>query len=264
MPPPTGAAMMDGLARGTSPGQHDQCNDREVRVKTTTFETESRRTANKTMPRKTSVSTRIALIALASLLALPAMPTDPLVAAKGRQRTVTRTFRGLPVELITTSNNSPVSASTGYPTPISVSGLKGKIRDVNVRLTNLDHARPDDLEMLLVGPQGQTAIVLADVGGTTLITDVTLRLDDEAPALLPDETTLQSGTFRPTNALGEAIAFNPTAPDTAANAALSVFDGTNPNGTWRLFVQDDHAPTGIGFFESWALEITAKVKKRKR
>ena len=214
--------------------------------------------------RSTPVPTRIALIALAALLALPAISIDAPVAAKGRQRTVTRTFRGLPVELITTSNNSPVSASTGYPTQITVDGLKGKIRDVNVRITNLDHARPDDLELLLVGPQGQTAIVLADVGGTTLITDVTLRLDDEAATLLPDASTLQSGSFRPTNATGAAITFNPPAPSANASAVLSVFDGTDPNGTWRLFAQDDDAPTGIGFFDSWALEITAKVKKRKR
>jgi subtilisin-like proprotein convertase family protein len=217
-----------------------------------------------TRMRSTPVPTRIALVALAALLALPAISTDPPVAAKGRQRTVTRTFRGLPVELITTSTNSPVSASTGYPTQITVDGLKGKIRDVNVRITNLDHALPDDLELLLVGPEGQTAIVLADVGGTTLITDVTLRLDDEAATLLPDASTLQSGSFRPTNATGAAISFNDPAPSANASAALSVFDGTDPNGTWRLFAQDDDAPTGIGFFDSWALEITAKAKKRKR
>ncbi len=214
----------------------------------------------------TSVPARVALVALAALLTLPTISTDPPVAAKRKQRTVTRTFRGLPVELITTSNTSPVSASTEYPSRIIVDGLKGPIRDVNVRLTNLDHARPDDLEMLLVGPQGQTAIILADVGGTTLITDVTLRLDDEAGSLLPDESTLSSGLFQPTNALGAAIAFNDPAPTADANAALSVFDGTDPNGTWRLFAQDDQAPTEIGFFDGWALEITAKakVKKRKR
>ena len=233
-------------------------------MKTTMFETETRRTANKTIHRKTSVPTRIALIALTALLALPAISIDPPVAAKGTQRTVTRTFRGPTVELITTGNTSPISASASYPSEITIDGRKGKIRDVNVRLTNLDHARPDDLELLLVGPQGQTAIVLADVGGTTLITDVSLRLDDEAATLLPDASTLQSGSFQPTNATGAAITFNAPAPSANASAALSVFDGTDPNGTWRLFAQDDDAPTGIGFFDSWALEITAKVKKRKR
>jgi subtilisin-like proprotein convertase family protein len=166
--------------------------------------------------------------------------------------------------LITTGNTSPISSSTEYPTSITIDGRLRKIRDVNLRITNLDHARPDDLELLLVGPEGQTAIVLADVGGTTLITDVTLNLDDEAAAPLPDETPLQSGSFRPTNATGAAIAFNAPAPAANANAALSVFDGTDPNGTWRLFAQDDDAPTGIGFFDSWELEITAKAKVRGR
>jgi hypothetical protein len=114
--------------------------------------------------------------------------------------------------------------------------------------------------MLLVGPEGQTAIIMADVGGTTTTPDVTLRLDDEALALLPDETPIQSGAFRPTNATGQAIAFNAPAPTAEANASLSIFDGAKPNGTWRLFVQDDDAPTGFGFFDSWRLEITAKAK----
>jgi hypothetical protein len=163
----------------------------------------------------------------------------------------------------TTTNHSPVSASTEYPTTIAVDGLQGTIRDVNVRLTNFAYAGPDDVEMLLVGPEGQTAIIMADVGGTTTTPDVTLRLDDEALALLPDETPIQSGAFRPTNATGQAIAFNAPAPTAEANASLSIFDGAKPNGTWRLFVQDDSGPTGVGFIDSWRLDITAKAKVKK-
>lgn len=229
----------------------------------TTFEAQTRRPFWTTSIEKTPVRRSIALVALAALLALPAISTDAPVAAKRKQRTITRTFEGPIVELITTGATSPISASANYPSEIAIDGRLRKIRDVNVRITNLDHAKPDDLE-LLVGPGGQTAIVLADVGGTTLITDVTLNLDDEAAAPLPDETPLQSGSFRPTNATGAVIAFNSPAPTANANAALSVFDGTDPNGTWRLFAQDDDAPTGVGFFDGWALEITAKVKKRKR
>jgi hypothetical protein len=117
--------------------------------------------------------------------------------------------------------------------------------------------------MLLVGPEEQTAIIMADIGGTTTTPDVTPRLDDEALALLPDETPLQSGIFRPTNATSQAIAFNAPAPTASANASLSIFDGAKLNGTWRLFVQDDKAPTGVGYFSDWALEITAKAKVKK-
>ena len=255
--------MMDVLARGTGSGQHVQGNDREAIVKITMFDSAPQRIAKATATSKPSAPSRIALVALAALLALPAIATDSPVAAKAKLRTVTRSFRAFSCsDLLNTPNTSPVSASA-YPTQITVEGLKGGIRDVNVRITGFAHASPDDVEMLLVGPEGQTAIILADVGGTTDTPAVKLLLDDEAATTLPDNTSLQNGTFRPTNAENAAIVFNQPAPTASANAALSVFDGTNPNGTWRLFVQDDNAPTGVGYFSDWALEITAKAKVKK-
>ena len=70
---------------------------------------------------------------------------------------------------------------------------------------------------------------------------MTLRLDDEAAAPLPVcRPRFKAARIGRRNILGSAIAFNaPAPPVTSANAALSVFDGTNPNGTWRLFVQDE-------------------------
>jgi subtilisin-like proprotein convertase family protein len=214
--------------------------------------------------KESSMSTRLVLAVLAALLALPMDPTASPVEAKKRPRTVTRTFRdSLPIEQIAMVTTSPVSA-TPYPAALFVDGLKGKIRDVNVRLNDLSHIQPGDLEVLLVGPGGQSAIVMADVGGDADVEGVTLLLDDEAAAPLPSGI-LQSGAFRPTNASGNPIAFNAPAPSAGANAALSVFDGADPNGIWRLYVQDDHGPAGIGYFEGgWDLEITTKAKKKKR
>jgi subtilisin-like proprotein convertase family protein len=208
--------------------------------------------------------TRILLILLASLLALPLVPTASPVEAKKRSRTVTRTYSNPAAITIPIDNSSPVSASV-YPSTIAVDGLKGTIRDVNLVLNNLQHTDPDDVQVLLVGPRGQTAIVLADVGGGVGVDDVTLRLDDEATESLPNLGTLQSGAFRPTSIVFGSIAFNAPAPTTSANTALSVFDGTNPNGTWRLFVQDDYGlydPGAIG--GGWDLEITTTITAKKK
>ena len=58
---------------------------------------------------------------------------------------------------------------------------------------------------------------------------------------------------------------SPPAPAASASALLSVFDGSDPNGTWRLFVQDEYAPTDPGAFSNgWALEIKAQVKAKKK
>ena len=172
------------------------------------------------------------------------------MAAKNRLRTVTRTFRNTAAIQLPISATSPVSGSLN-PSAIAVDGLKGKIRDVNV---------------LLVGPDGQTAIVMSMVGEeTTGNGAVTLRFDDEAATVLPDEETF-SGTYRPTNHDGVAVVFNtPAPPVTSANAALSMFDGADSNGTWRLFVQDKPANLDPGVLaEGWTLEITAKVKAKKK
>ena len=208
--------------------------------------------------------TCIVLIVLAALLTLPIAETASPAEAKRRPQTVTRTFRNATAIELSIAPTPPVSASL-YPAPIPVRGLKGKIRDVNLHLNGLEHPYPDDVQVLLVGPRGQIAQVMGNVGGSTDVNDVTLRLDDEAAASLPNDTALSSGTFNPTAAPGSTDIFNPPAPLPRGNSALSVFRGSNPNGTWRLFVQDEDAASEPGSFaEGWALEITTKVKPRKR
>lgn len=206
----------------------------------------------------------IALIVVAALLALPIAETASPVEAKRRAKTVTRTFRNATAIELPIAPTPPVSASL-YPAPIQVSGLKGTIRDVNVRLNALEHTYPEDIQALLVGPDGQTAIVMADVGKEFDVSGVTLTLDDEAETSLPFNAQLQSGSFRPTNRLGSPIPFNAPAPAAGGGAALSAFDGSDPNGTWRLFVQDAAAAFDDGSFAGgWEIELTVKGKKKRR
>ena len=203
------------------------------------------------------------LVVLAALLALGLAPAPFPAEAKTRSRVVTRTFSNTAPVTLPASESDPVLADL-YPSPIVVSGLKGKILDVNLTLKNLAHDYHDVIQVLLVGPGGQTAIVMAETGRNSEAEDVTLRLDDEAAELLPI-SGLQSGVFWPTNHLGRPLAFGAPAPQvTRANAALAIFDGRSPNGTWRLFVQDPYggSPAG-GFAGGWALEITAQVKANK-
>jgi hypothetical protein len=207
---------------------------------------------------------RILLVALAALLALPLAQTASPVEAKKRSRAVTRTFRSsAPIEIPYSTQVDPIAADP-YPATIEVNGLRGTIRDVNLTLHGLYHYTPSDLDVVLVGPRGQTAVVMARVGKfASLPEEETLRLDDEAAASLPASAELQSGAYRPTN-LGGAIAFPAPAPETGANAALSVFDGSNPNGAWRLFVVDEDATDEYGAIKGgWSLEIKARVKKKR-
>jgi subtilisin-like proprotein convertase family protein len=125
-----------------------------------------------------------------------------------------------------------------YPSIVNVTGLPTSIRRASVRLTNLSHTFPDDIDMLLVGPDGQNAIILSDVGGSIDFSGLTLTLDDSAANSLPDSGAVVDGTFKPTN-FGAGDAFPAPAPAPLGTSALSVFNGTNPNGAWTLYVVDD-------------------------
>src|SRR5262249_50639386 len=128
-----------------------------------------------------------------------------------------------------------------YPSNITISGLAGTITDVNVSLLGFTHTNPDDVDVLLVGPAGQKIILLSDVGCSADISGVNLVLDDSAATSLPDNSLLTSGTFKPTN-IGASDTFASPAPAGPYSSSLSAFQGTSPNGTWRLYVVDDANP----------------------
>jgi subtilisin-like proprotein convertase family protein len=139
-----------------------------------------------------------------------------------------------------------------YPSSISVSGLAGSLTKVSVSLFGLTHTFPDDIDVLLVGPAGQKMILMSDVGGSNDVSGVNLVFDDSASSSLPNSTTLTSGTFKPTN-IGSGDTFPATAPAGPYGSTLSVFNGTNPNGTWRLFVVDDQATDSGSFSGGWSV-----------
>jgi subtilisin-like proprotein convertase family protein len=205
---------------------------------------------------------RMRLIAaiLGVILALPmAMNTEPAEAGK-RFGKVTKTFSsGSPIDIPVDASSRPAAP---YPSTIAVRGLKkGKILDVNVILHQLSHAYPDDIDVLLVAPNGRNVIVLSDVGGSTAVTNITLTLDDTAASTLPDNGPLSSGTYWPRNYEFEPDSFTDPAPTPGDAIYLNTFEGSKPHGTWRLFIVDD-TDMDVGELRGgWSLQITAKVPK---
>lgn len=140
-----------------------------------------------------------------------------------------------------------------YPSTLAVAGL-GTVADVNITISKFSHTFPDDVDILLTGPGGQQATVMSDAGTSADAVDLNLTFDDEASAPLPDAAGLTSGTFQPTNHPISADLYPAPAPVSTGNTSLAVFDGTNPNGTWRLFVVDDDG-TDLGTIDAWSLDI---------
>jgi subtilisin-like proprotein convertase family protein len=150
----------------------------------------------------------------------------------------------------------PTTART-YPSELGVSGLTGTVSDVELTLNGVSWHNLYTLDAMLVAPDGRKAMVISDVGGNTGSTiDVTLTLDDEASAPLPELEAPASGRYRPTNYGGGGDTFPAPAPDPSdAGTPLSVFDGSDPNGTWRLFIVQDEVDLPGFISAGWSLQI---------
>jgi len=186
--------------------------------------------------------------------------SDGIVCTVGDRCVGGACLAGAPPAAIPFCNTNAISVpSVGAapPYPSSVSVATGPIVcSLTVSLNGVTHGFPDDIDVLLSAPDGKNAIVLSDVGGGTPgPSGVNLTLDDAAASPLPDAGPLLSGTFKPTN-VGTGDTFAAPAPGPLGGSALSVFDATNPNGTWSLWVMDD-AFGNLGSLSSWCLNVSA-------
>ena len=157
-----------------------------------------------------------------------------------------------------TSNPAPIAVpqvgpAAPYPSTLTVSGFSGVAEKVTLTLHGLTHGWPDDLDVLLVGPGGQSVLLMSDAGGGNSLAGVDLALDDDAPAPLPDEGPIPSGSYRPADhSPSDTLPFAPAGP---WGTSLSAFSGLDPNGTWKLFVYDDQAKDGGSIASGWTLTI---------
>jgi Ca2+-binding RTX toxin-like protein len=169
----------------------------------------------------------------------------------------------------TFTNNTGITIPPGAPAvtagttsqTLNVSGLFGTITSITITLTNISHTFPDDLDLLLVAPDGSTNLVFwSDAGSTNDLVGNTVTISDAAAAQLPDAGVIGSGTFQPTNwnptpeapgDFGFGGSLNNAAP-TGGATLTGTFGGLNPNGTWTLYVRDDLGGD-VGTLGSWSI-----------
>jgi hypothetical protein len=159
-----------------------------------------------------------------------------------------------------------------YPSEINVTGFTGSITDVNVILNGFTYPAPEDIDLLLVAPNGTSVLVMSDIGGPNdgvfrRVTNINLVFDDQAAANAPVDEQLGSGTFRPTDDdidemqfVPDNAEFFPAPAPAVGGSALTAFNGLDPNGVWRLYVVDDEpGPPEPGSFSGWCIDITTSV-----
>jgi len=109
-------------------------------------------------------------------------------------------------------------------------------------------------------------VILDGVIGGTPWVNINYTLDDAAAAFIPKPGTPASGTFKPTDYFtGDVFAApapaGPNAEPAPAGSAtfISTFGGTNPNGTWSLYVYDFAAGDSGNIAGGWSITITDSI-----
>lgn len=101
---------------------------------------------------------------------------------------------------------------------ISVSGVRGRITDVNVILTGMTHTFPADLRITVKAPDGRTVVLSNGNGGGANISGVRMLFNDEARTQLSNSRIVSS-------------AYQP-------DGSLATFDGGTANGRWSVRISD--------------------------
>lgn len=162
--------------------------------------------------------------------------------------------RSLYAQTFTSSQSFFISANAAagappYPNGIVVSGVP-VVYNVAVRLNTCNHTYAADLDVLLVGPDGQTVMLMSDAGGSTDLVNVNVTFRDGASAL-SESGAISSFTYAPTNFQGTDL-MAPNAPPPPHGTALSAFNGGSGNGEWKVFVYDDAGGDG-GSIANWSI-----------
>lgn len=230
---------------------------------------------------------RIIMLALVACLALLPAAVEPVKRRKLRFEIVERT------SLSAASISLPgLNVATSYPDTIAVSGPRdAKLIDLDLILFGFTRGAPQDLDVLLVAPDGRAALVMRDAGGESDVPGVKLVLDDDARSALPEFAALAGGRYRPANhdesevsaesepgsngepgengepgadgepgapgdGGGDSDAFPEPVPDPGENVALSTFRGLDPAREWQLSLRADGRAAGS--LADWGLRITTK------
>jgi len=165
-------------------------------------------------------------------------PTDKVLDCPGSYTVanqVTTTFSasaGLPLTI------SPINSGIYNATMNINVANNGRIMDIDIVDLVVEHDFMDDIDILLISPNGVPVTLVDDFSGCGNVNNLDINYDDEASGLVP------------CNQLNLGLSSIPLIP-----GSLSSFDGLNMNGTWTLRIIDNFNGDG-GALVSWGLRVT--------
>jgi hypothetical protein len=175
-------------------------------------------------------------------------------------RTVPTDFTNPAAISIPADQSSGIGQASPYPSTISVTGLTGQqITNLTVTFHGLSHTSPDNIDAMLIAPNGTHIYLMSDCGGGAdqPISNLEVTFDDAAANSLTTGP-ITSGTYKPTNIDQGDPDTIPGAPSGAAVTTLSAFKGIDPDGTWELRINDDTAFDTGAMATGWTLHITSR------
>jgi subtilisin-like proprotein convertase family protein len=155
-----------------------------------------------------------------------------------------------------------------FPSTINVSGVGTELTGLKVVLRNVNHSCTKDLDVLLVGPDGTETVLFSDNGqpaitfdGCTNLVKDAVTIDDTCPdfgnSMPGGESSTDPICVRPSDndSLGHQGDNWGSVGASAQALNLSTFNGKNPNGAWKLYINDD-SDGDSGTIGSWEVQIT--------
>lgn len=114
-----------------------------------------------------------------------------------------------------------------------------------------------DIDVLLVGPNGQKVMLMSAAGGTTPLSNVTLTFDDSAASAVPQSSPIATGTYKPANYRYDT--FPSPAPTGTPATVLSSYNSQSANGTWSRYVLDKYSSGSGRIAGGWSRSFTTQA-----
>lgn len=165
------------------------------------------------------------------------------------------------IPVVINDYTSEPGKSSPYPSIIDTRHLKGDIAEISVEVNGLTHKYPDDIDMILVGPNNKAVYLMSDAGGSSPLDHAFLTfVTDTGKDQVYDSQRLESGaSYRTKNHEGaDTIPAGSDFTIAPTDDSLASFVGTKAGGLWKLYVLDDTRQDS-GSISNWAVRLTTKA-----
>jgi hypothetical protein len=148
--------------------------------------------------------------------------------------------------------------SSPYGVTFNVTGVTGPLTSISMLLESLAHPSPQDLDVLLVAPDGTSMVVQSDTGPAANPNTLSYILRDYNPLIA---NSLLGGTYGPTSRSPADVFPAPApagpyaeGPPEGSATMRDTFAAATTLGSWRAYINDD-SPGGTGTLNRIVLTV---------